>query len=60
MDLSDLPSWTSSWFNLDQMSSNKQLKYLAHGRPQSEFESHKHDNQVHKYAAAGMTKQSGH
>jgi hypothetical protein len=52
-DLSDLPSWTPSWFQLDQRSSQRQLKYLAHGKAQTG--SKKHGIMGHRYAAAGQT-----
>ncbi|KAE9376862.1 hypothetical protein N431DRAFT_436094 [Stipitochalara longipes BDJ] len=52
-DISGLPSWTPSWFNFDQKSSERQLKYLAQGRPR--IESSKHAIKGHKYAAAGST-----
>jgi len=56
-DLPDLPSWTPNWFNLDQTSSERQLKYLTQGRPQLQLRSSNRDVKAHKYkyAAAGQT-----
>ncbi|KAN0117324.1 hypothetical protein V8E51_003301 [Hyaloscypha variabilis] len=52
-NVSELPSWTPSWFDFDQKSSERQLKYLAQRRPR--VENSKYGMEARKYAAAGDT-----
>jgi hypothetical protein len=54
-NMSDLPSWAPSWFNLDQMSSDTQLKYLAQGRRRPPFETANRSVKGQKYSTAGNT-----